>query len=94
MGLEEAPSAGIYIYVERGMVGIHALTRLIWLTGKISDVVFARGPQYLSSITAPSGIEESTRSASSRASRSRLDQVRVDYYFQCTDIVRILSASC
>ena len=47
------------------------------LQANLTDVNFARGPQYLSEITAPSGIEESTRSASSVASRNRPDQVSV-----------------
>ena len=51
---------------------------LTYYLGKSTDVTFAKGPQYFSPIIAPSGIEESTRSASSRASLTCPDQVRGD----------------
>jgi hypothetical protein len=48
-------------------------------SGKNTDIVFARGPEYFSHTIAPTGIEESTRSMSSYASRSRPDQVSGRY---------------
>jgi hypothetical protein len=47
----------------------------IYSLGKNYDVKLSRGPEYFSREIAPSGIEESTRSASSQATRSRPDQV-------------------
>jgi hypothetical protein len=75
--VDDAPSSGIFRYVEQGIYD-HWDTES-WTddttAGKASDVVLSRAPQYFSSVTAPSGIEESTRSASSEATRSRPDQV-------------------
>lgn len=47
---------------------------------KASDVTLARGPEYFNLHVAPTGTEETTRSASSHASRSRPDQV-CDYFY-------------
>jgi len=55
---------------EQGMLHSH-----IYSLGKNYDVKLSRGPEYFSREIAPSGIEESTRSASSQATRSRPDQV-------------------
>lgn len=89
----QAPVAGIFYYMEEGESS--PSTRGFALTlslGRCSDVRFVRGPQYFSSVTAPSGIEESTRSASSKASRSRPDQVRRVFSTRLT--YRTIFANC
>jgi hypothetical protein len=76
--LNQAPPTGLFRYIEQGISNVLRYPHpreLMPVVGKTSDVILARGPQYFSSVTAPSGIEESTRSASSKASRSRPDQV-------------------
>jgi hypothetical protein len=76
--LEAAPVRGTFCYVETGMPEASFAQRVLTsstFSGKNSDVIFSRGPEYFSHEIAPSGIEESTRSASSHATRSRPDQV-------------------
>ena len=72
---DRPPQAGIYTYVEEGNSKSPARPPKL-NADKQTDVVFARGPEYFNTLIPPSGVEESSRSASSIASRSRPDQVR------------------
>lgn len=74
--LQNLPTSGYYHYIERGQsFAVSSGVTDVIPAGKASDVRLARGPEYFNYDIAPSGIEETTRSASSQATRSRPDQV-------------------
>lgn len=77
--LGSAPFAGTFRFLEQGMWFKREICRFVHgdacSSGKNSDIVFARGPQHFSPVVAPSGMDSTTRSASSKATHSRPDQV-------------------